>query len=106
KAARPAARPVEASVPKPRTQAPDVAMADPGSDLPRMPGLAPSAVWLVENGAGFEQYSNGLRIDTSFAVSGPPRRYRVFAASGGFGEAVYAEPAGILFHTTESDVWP
>jgi hypothetical protein len=107
KASRPAARPVEASAPGPASAArPAAPAAQPGPELPQAAGLAPSAVWLVENGAGFEQYSNGLRIDTSFAVPGPPRRYRVFEADGTFGETAYAVPVGILFHTTESDVWP
>jgi hypothetical protein len=107
KASRPAARPVEASAPRPASPArlsPPV--AEPGPELHQAKGIAPSAVWLVENGADFEQYSNGLRIDTSFAVPGPPRRYRVFEADGTFGPAVYSVPVGILFHTTESDVWP
>lgn len=106
KASRPAARPVEASVPTASSKAPLAPVAEPGVDLPRAAGLAPSAVWLVEKGDGFEQYSNGLRIETAFAVTGPPRRYRVFEPDGRFGEAVYAAPVGILFHTTESDVWP
>ena len=108
KAARPTARPVEASVPSPTSEAPapPAPLAEPAPKLPRTAGLAPSAVWLVEKGEGFEQYSNGLRIDTTVAVTGPPRRYRVFEPDGGFGEAVYAAPVGILFHTTESDVWP
>jgi len=107
KASRHAARPVEASAPRPASPArlsPPV--AEPGPELHQAKGIAPSAVWLVENGADFEQYSNGLRIDTSFAVPGPPRRYRVFEADGTFGPAVYSVPVGILFHTTESDVWP
>jgi N-acetylmuramoyl-L-alanine amidase-like protein len=106
KASRPAARPVEAAVPASSSKAPVAPAAAPGVDLPKTAGLAPSGVWLVEKGGGFEQYSNGLRIDTSFATSGPARRYRVFEADGSFGEAVYAAPVGILFHTTESDVWP
>jgi hypothetical protein len=105
KASRPAARPVEASVPEPAAVPAAPPAAEPGPALPQTAGVVPSAVWLVENGAGFEQYSNGLRIDTSFAVPGPPRRYRVFEAEGTFGQA-YAVPVGILFHTTESDVWP
>jgi N-acetylmuramoyl-L-alanine amidase-like protein len=107
KAARPAARPVEASAPRPASPArvsPPV--AEPGPELQGAAGIAPSAVWLVENGADFEQYSNGLRIDTSFAVPGPPRRYRVFEADGTFGPEAHSVPVGILFHTTESDVWP
>jgi hypothetical protein len=111
KASRPAAHPVEASVPaasseEPAPPPPLAPLAEPAPELPKMAGLAPSAVWLVENGEGFEQYSNGLRIDTGRAVTGLPRRYRVFEPDGAFGEAVYAAPVGILFHTTESDVWP
>jgi N-acetylmuramoyl-L-alanine amidase-like protein len=106
KASRPAARPVEASAPRPGSPPVSPPEGEPGPALPQAAGLAPSAVWLVENGADFEQYSNGLRIDTSFAVPGPPRSYRVFEADGTFGPTVYSVPVGILFHTTESDVWP
>jgi hypothetical protein len=106
KASRPAARPVEASVPSPPAEAPPARPADAGPHLAPTPGLAPNAVWLVEEGAGFEQYSNGLRVETAVTVGGPPRRYRVFERDGSFGEAVYSAPVGILFHTTESDVWP
>ena len=107
KASRPAARPVEASAPRPGSPARvSPPAAEPGPELHQTAGIAPSAVWLVENGAEFEQYSNGLRIDTSFAVPGPPRSYRVFEADGAFGPDVYSVPVGILFHTTESDVWP
>ncbi|HET8646086.1 MAG TPA: peptidoglycan recognition family protein, partial [Vicinamibacteria bacterium] len=69
-------------------------------------GLAPNAVWLVEKGPGWEQYSNGLRVETGFSVAGDPRRYQVFSEESGAGTAVRHEPVGILFHTTESDVWP
>jgi len=107
KASRPAARPVEASAPGPGSPARvSPPAAEPGPELHQAAGIAPSAVWLVENGAEFEQYSNGLRIDTSFAVPGPPRSYRVFEADGAFGPAVHSVPVGILYHTTESDVWP
>ncbi len=75
--------------------------------LPALPaGLSPSATWLVEKGEGWEQYSNGLRIDTSFAVAGEPRRFHAFAVAGGMQETVYEKPLGILFHTSESDIWP
>jgi hypothetical protein len=108
KASRPAARPVEASVPGAERLAPAMpATAEPDpAPYAGLPAQAPAGVWLVEKGEGYEQYSNGLRIETGFAVTGPARRYRVFESDGRFGEAVYAAPAGILFHTTESDVWP
>lgn len=75
--------------------------------LPALPkGVAPSRVWLVEKGASWEQYSNGLRIDTSFAVAGPPRRFRVFRPGIGLAQDTLRLPVGILFHTSESDIWP
>jgi hypothetical protein len=76
-------------------------------NLPPLPaGVSPAAIWMVEKGEGWEQYSNGLRIDTSFAVAGDPRRFHVFDRAGGMQEAVNTTPVGILFHTSESDIWP
>jgi hypothetical protein len=74
---------------------------------PALPVTAPTAgVWLVESGQDWEQYSNGLRIDTQLAVAHEPRQYRAFdRGSGRLGEP-REEPAGILFHTSESDIWP
>jgi hypothetical protein len=60
----------------------------------------------VDQGPGFEQYSNGLRIDTSFTVRGNPRRFRVFDIEKGPLADVGSDPIGILFHTSESDIWP
>lgn len=75
--------------------------------LPTLPAaLAPAAVWLVEKGEGSEQYSNGLRIDLSHAVDGEPRRYHVFAEHGGLLPELHDQPVGLLFHTSESDIWP
>jgi N-acetylmuramoyl-L-alanine amidase len=69
-------------------------------------GITPSAVWLVEKGEGWEQYSNGLRIDTSHALAGEPRRYHVFDENGALLPEVHDQPVGIVFHTSESDIWP
>src|SRR5262245_36179212 len=75
--------------------------------LPAAPAAqAPSKVWLVEEGPSWEQDSNGLRIDTSFAVAGEPRRFRVFQAGVGLAQDTLRSPVGILFHTSESDIWP
>lgn len=84
------------------------ALGPPAAEfLPRLPkGVAPSRVWLVEHGASWEQYSNGLRIDTSFAVAGDPRRFRAFRAGLGPEPQLAQTPVGILFHTSESDIWP
>jgi N-acetylmuramoyl-L-alanine amidase len=80
----------------------------PGSEaldpLPRVE--APARIWMADSGPGFELYSNGLRIDTTYAVAGEPRRYRVFEVGRGMGAEVLDRPAGIVFHTSESDIWP
>jgi hypothetical protein len=69
-------------------------------------GVAPAAIWLVEKGPQYELYSNGLRIDTGLAVKGTPRAYRVFDEDGRLDPHVQTAPVGLLFHTSESDVWP
>jgi hypothetical protein len=100
------ARPAVAAQPPPEP-APSAtlpAVAQPLAPLPA--GLSPAAVWQVERGDGYELYSNGLRIETSWQVTGDGRRYRVFDAAGGMGAEVRSKPAGLLFHTTESDIWP
>jgi len=64
------------------------------------------SVWLVEKIEQFESYSNGLRIENLFAVAAPARNYVAFPrppASPGAAE-VRTEPAGIVFHTTESQL--
>ncbi|HSD27550.1 MAG TPA: N-acetylmuramoyl-L-alanine amidase, partial [Vicinamibacteria bacterium] len=75
--------------------------------LPPLPaGVAPASVWLVEETGASEHYSNGLRIDTTYSTPGESRRYRVFEARRGMSAETFDRPAGILFHTSESDIWP
>lgn len=69
-------------------------------------GLVPGTIWLADRGQGWELYSNGLRIETTYAVSGQPRDYRVHQRDGAPVADRYSKPAGILFHTSESDLWP
>jgi hypothetical protein len=69
------------------------------------PVLAPAAdVWPVEKNSQFEIYSNGLRIENQFAVSHRPRTYVAFINdnSEGTGSERRSDPAGIVYHTTES----
>jgi hypothetical protein len=62
----------------------------------------PAEVWRVEVNGEIESYSNGLRIDRQYAVSNHPRSYVAFPASGNAAAVRRSEPAGIVFHTTES----
>jgi hypothetical protein len=70
-------------------------------------GVVPR-VWLVDQTPDAELYSNGLRIEKQFAVAGKPRLYRAFAraATDGSRWRWRAEPAGIVFHNSESDLVP
>jgi hypothetical protein len=97
--------PIPAAAPvAPASAASRPPVADALAPLPQ--GLGSAPVWIVERGGGWEQLSNGLRIDTTHAVPGEPRRYRTLDRVTGAGGPVRTEPAGILFHTSESDIWP
>src|ERR1700733_722791 len=63
-------------------------------------------VWLVDESRDFETYSNGLRIDDRYVK---PNQKRVFypvyqrGAIDASQPEFRSEPAGIVYHTTESD---
>jgi len=90
------------------TEGTDSGLPPVAEELPVPQGaLTPEDVWRVDSGDAFELYSNGLRIDTTFAVAGEePRRYRAFSTTGGLEPGIHDEPVGILYHTSESDLWP
>jgi N-acetylmuramoyl-L-alanine amidase len=75
------------------------ALRTPRSDIP--------SVWLVDKTNEFEIYSNGLRVENRLSVSAEPRWYSLIARGQGaqFGPR-RSQPAGIVFHTTESDQAP
>lgn len=85
-------------------------VAKPHAPLARPVGreTPPAPVWLVEKTKDFEVYSNGLRIEKRYATSNTPRRYLVFEP--GSAEPLstdwQTEPAGIVFHSTESELAP
>ncbi len=66
-------------------------------------------IWAVEEAADHETFSNGLRIENTYEGGSEPRRpYVAFAASGPRPESAVTltAPAGLVFHTTESDELP
>lgn len=67
-----------------------------------------SSIWLVENTAGSDLYSNGLRIDNRFVVANRPRAYLVISRKQpAAGKMIHrSEPAGIIYHATESQIVP
>jgi hypothetical protein len=63
-------------------------------------------VWLVERQASVEIYSNGLRVDNEFLSSTRARAYRAYDLHGWRASEIETQPAGIVFHTTESRMAP
>jgi N-acetyl-anhydromuramyl-L-alanine amidase AmpD len=94
--------------PEPAAASTATVAATQTKDAPPTPsaGVAPAGIWLVEQGPEFEQYSNGLRIETGFTTTHEPRRFRTLTEDGLLEAGTFDKPVGILFHTSESDVWP
>jgi len=63
-------------------------------------------VWLVEHKPAMDIYSNGLRIENEFLVSTRARAYPVFDRPSRRASGAATQPAGIVFHTTESRMAP
>jgi hypothetical protein len=65
-------------------------------------------VWLVDRSGSLELYSNGLRIDVTFAVSNHPRKsFDIYSLAGGPEPVDQGNaPVGIVYHTTESNLAP
>lgn len=91
-----------AAPPRPGARVPSAA-APVVVTQPRLP-----EVWQVDNSDQAEIYSNGLRIDSRYAVSTQPRAYLAFPVSGA--ESSHGvrrqDPAGIVFHSSESPQFP
>ena len=87
--------------------APAVRKVHAASRLPKAIAAAVPRVWPVETNAKFDLYSNGLRVENEFTTSTQTRTYLalVRARNEAVGERRH-EPAGIVFHTTESHMAP
>jgi len=65
------------------------------------------AIWLVEEDADSELYSNGLRILTSYTIENEPRSYYRFSRGSDTLPSdgdVTDKIVGILYHASESDM--
>jgi hypothetical protein len=84
------------------------AQAPPAVKAATIPSVrpAPKQVWQVEGSQIEEVYSNGLRIDLSFATHLRPRaEYPIYGMIGDSQPiATDNVPRGIVYHTTESDM--
>jgi hypothetical protein len=94
-------------------------ITETSADFPR-PHLSPAKsgaatestpageIWMVENAGDYEVYSNGLRLENHYRTSTEPRSYVVFrdGAQPENPAERRTEPAGIVFHTSESRQLP
>ena len=90
-----------------RAAAPSVVYAQTAPAAAAAPDYRPEKVWLVEQGEGFERYSNGARVLTELETANRPRGYYLFRrGKAATEEGVKREPVGIVYHTSESDMLP
>ena len=73
---------------------------------PANPPPEPPEIWRVEEKDGVELFSNGLRIENRMAVEGAPRTYPVYHPETLGLTRWRSQPAGIVYHTTESHIAP
>jgi hypothetical protein len=66
----------------------------------------PNNIWPVEHTNEYDLYSNGLRIENRLEISNEARSYRLIARESGVPGPLRTQPAGIVFHTSESDQAP
>ncbi|HEX8181763.1 MAG TPA: N-acetylmuramoyl-L-alanine amidase [Pyrinomonadaceae bacterium] len=74
-----------------------------------LPDYRPEKVWLVERKDNYERYSNGGRISTEYETDNHARAYPVLPRADASTrtqptDALRHDPAGIVYHTSESDL--
>ena len=86
---------------------PRIQIASPIVTKSVVAATSPPRVWQVEANHQFDLHSNGLRVENRYQVSTETRSYLAFhrAKIERIGER-RTEPAGIVFHTTESHLAP
>ena len=91
-----------------RTDRPASLKAQPEASLTYLPGYRSDRVWMVENTAGYERYSNGARIQTTHETTNHARLYSLFShnLSEAASVEVQRQPIGIVYHSSESDMLP
>ena len=72
----------------------------------RYPVKDTPVVWPVEQNSQYDLYSNGLRIENGLEISNQPRSYSLISRGSETLGPRRWQPAGIVFHTTESDQAP
>lgn len=72
-----------------------------------LPDYKPEKVWLVERKDNYERYSNGGRVLTDYETGNHARGYYVLPRGDEtIDNAAHHDPAGIVYHTSESDLLP
>jgi hypothetical protein len=90
---------------------PTVAAKDAGfvTAMAPPPGYKLGDIWMAEENKaeGYELYSNGCRIQTRYETNNIPRAYySIPRGSDSAGDLVRRDIAGVVYHTSESDIVP
>jgi hypothetical protein len=80
-------------------------LTPPVVPAPKAAGAAPD-VWPVEHNQEFDLYSNGLRVENRLEVANEQLAYAPLDRDSLAPGRERTQPAGIVFHTTESDQAP
>ena len=89
-----------------RDTSPQRVTADAGPKASAVSPLVRPKVWMVEHSATLESYSNGLRMDPTFAETNRPRvRYPVFPLTGGASPARYGTRRSGSSITPRKAIW-
>lgn len=83
-----------------------VAQAGMAKSSEPVPVPGPPSVWMVEQTAQSELFSNGLRVEARFSTATRPRAYRAYAKKTLDMSEWRHQPAGIVYHTSESQMAP
>ncbi len=73
--------------------------------IPAEPAARSSVVWTVEENADRVLYSNGLSISRAYETESAGRHFRSYSRDLLKREAVATAPVGIVFHSTESEIF-
>ena len=96
--------PSEPAHPLPNPSA--VAMHIPPGAPTNIPPPPTGPIWPVETHDTYISYSNGLHVRTEYTTHSHPREYRVYSVDRLEPSSRRTNPAGIVYHTTESLLLP
>jgi N-acetylmuramoyl-L-alanine amidase len=98
--------PPAGTLPEPLHSAAETAARSGSLAVGSLTSAIPAKVWAVESHDRSVAYSNGLQIRDDFLAHSTQRRYSIYARGTLIRSSERTQPAGIVYHTTESLLLP